>query len=40
MNSKDLNGLCYLLKVQEKKQKREKRKGKKDIVFKFCLLVI
>ena len=40
MNSKHLNGLCYLLKVQGKRQKRKKRKGRKHIMFKSCLLVI
>ena len=36
MNSKHQNGFCYLLKVKEKIQKREKRKRRRDI----CLYLI
>ena len=35
-NSKHMNGLCHLFKVQEKRQKGEKRKRKRDI----CLYLI
>ena len=35
-NSKYMNGLCHLFKVQEKRQKGEKRKRKRDI----CLYLI